>query len=115
MLKSFIKSACALAAATTLWAGAAQADNHSVFIMDGAYFPSVIYARKGDNVIFTNQSGAAHTVTSADGSWTSESIGVDGTFRLNLSGSTVLDFVGVGPEGEDMVGYVTFEPAPLSE
>lgn len=92
MLTSYRKGACALAAALSFAGGAAQADNIEVDIVDGTYFPSVIYASTGDNIIFYNESDATHTINGPEESWTSGPIPIDGTYRLNLTHNTPLTF-----------------------
>ncbi len=131
MLKSFSKGLSAAALATIFTASAAQADNHTVLIMDGGFFPAVTYTKPGDNVIFTNNSASALKLAGADSSWVSESISVDSTYTLNVTGSTSLDFVALdndaavtGDEGESdaeyinlddviMEGALSFNDAPL--
>ncbi|OAN80644.1 hypothetical protein A8B82_00960 [Sulfitobacter sp. EhC04] len=115
MLTSFCKGACAIAAASALWAGAAQADNQSVLIVEGSYFPSTIYAKPGDNVIFTNQSGVVQHISGPEDTWTSGPIGVDATYRLNLTHSTPLSFTN-GEDGEGLMeGAISYDPAPLND
>ncbi|QFT57388.1 hypothetical protein FIU94_01015 [Sulfitobacter sp. THAF37] len=115
MLDYFCKGAVAAAVATAFWAGAAQADNQSVLIMEGSFFPSTTYARPGDNLIFTNLSGQVQHLSGPEGSWTSGPIEVDGTYRLNLTHSTPLTF-GNGAEGEALVeGEISYDPAPLND
>ncbi|MCZ4254370.1 hypothetical protein PVW51_04795 [Sulfitobacter sp. PR48] len=115
MLTSFCKGACAIAAASTLWAGAAQADNQSVLIVEGSYFPSTIYAKPGDNVIFTNQSGQVQHLSGPEDTWTSGPIEVDATYRLNLTHATPLTFTN-GEDGEGLMeGEISYDPAPLND
>lgn len=112
MLNSFCKGACATAAILTLWAGVAHADNVEVLIVDGSYFPSIIYASHGDNIIFRNRSDASHTVSGPDGSWTSEVIPTEGFYRLNLTRNTPTTFSGSGGGLEEAVGEIIFSEAP---
>ncbi len=115
MLISFRKGACALAAAASLTAGAAHADNHVVLILEGGYFPSVTYAKPGDNVVFTNESGASHKIKGPEGTWESGSIGLNATFVLNLTANTPLSFSEAVSEGEGMAGEISFAEPPLAE
>lgn len=116
MLNYMSRGFCALALATTFSATAAQADNHTVLIMDGGFFPAVTYAKPGDNVIFTNNSETAVTLAASDSSWISEGVPVNATHVLNVSHSTYLDFVAVaevaavqGDEGEETVEYINLD------
>lgn len=133
MLKSFSKGLCAAALAATFTASAAHADNHTVLIMDGGFFPAVSYVKPGDNLIFTNNSAGALVLAGADSSWVSNSIGIDATYVLNVTGNTTMEFVAVdanaavaGDEGETdaeyislddviMEGALSFNEAPLEE
>ncbi len=92
MLISYRTGVCALAAALSFSAGAASADNVEVLINDGSYFPSVIYANKGDNIIFRNVSDAVHVINGPEESWTSGNIAPEATYRLNLTHATPLTF-----------------------
>ena len=124
MLATIRLGAGALAATAVLWAGAAQAQTHSVLIMDGSYFPSIIYAQSGDNVVFTNLSSDTHTVSGPEGTWTSGPIAIEGSFQLDLTEATPLAFGGTGrtdPDAEggsaeiEMAGEISYEPAPLQD
>lgn len=112
MLISFRKGVCAVAAALTFVAGAAKADNVVVLIVDGSYFPSVIYATAGDNIIFRNQSEGPHTVNGPEGSWTSGAIQYDATYRLNLTHNTPATFSGMGSDGSEAFGEIIFQDTP---
>lgn len=115
MLKSYRKGALALAAAMTFSAGAAQADNHVVLIVDGSYFPSVIFASAGDNIIFRNESGSTHVIQGADESWTSGNIGGSASYRLNLTRNTPATFSGTGGGYEEAFGEIIFEGGVSSD
>ena len=113
--------ACALA---TLLAGAVQAQTHTVLIMDGSYFPSIVYAQTGDTLVFTNLSSDAHTVSGPDDTWTSGPIAVDGSYQLDLTETTPLTFGGTGRTDADaeggsaeieMAGEISYDPAPLQD
>ncbi len=133
MLKSYSKGLCAAAIATIFAASAAQAEDHSVLIMDGGFFPAVTYAQPGDSVTFTNDSEVALVLAAVDSSWISESISVEGTFVLTVGETTPPEFVAVetdaavaGDEGETdeeyinlddviMEGALSFNAAPLED
>lgn len=115
MLRTFCKGACAVAAVTTLWTGAALADFHSVLIVEGSFFPSTIYVRPGDQVTFTNQSDETQVIFGAGDSWTSGPIESEASYRLDVDAATPLTFAN-GGEGEALVeGTISFEPALLND
>ncbi|MDF1728168.1 MAG: hypothetical protein P1U53_10520 [Sulfitobacter sp.] len=84
----------AIAASATLLclATAASATEHEVLIVDGAYFPPLVYAELGDTVTFINDSSDNHEVQASDESWTSGIIPMDGSFALAIEVDTVLTF-----------------------
>ncbi|WP_386625439.1 cupredoxin domain-containing protein [Sulfitobacter geojensis] len=112
MLNSSRKGVLAVAAALSFVAGAAQADNHVVLIVDGSYFPSVVYANPGDNIVFRNNSDASHTVNGPEGSWTSGEIGSEAMYRLNIKHDTPPTFTGLGTDGTQAEGEIIFAEAP---
>lgn len=131
MLISFRKGAFAFAAAATLIGSAAQAETHSVQIMDGGFFPPLIYVQPGDQIEFINSSEAVQVITGDAESWTSGEISVDGSYVLALDDTMPRNFVSVIIEGEadsgegdgdddigneealELFGEFTFEPAPI--
>lgn len=115
MLNSFRKGGLALATAAVCLASAAQADNHNILIVDGAYFPEILHVKADDNVYFRNNSADAHTIVSENGEWTTGELPVDSSFRVKVRDITELNFSGVGPDGEAITGYLTFELAPVDQ
>lgn len=49
------------------------------------YSPATITVKPGIRVIWTNKSGAAHTVTDVDGKWTSKGFEKGGTFSRRFT------------------------------
>jgi plastocyanin len=98
-------------------------DEHEVLIIDGAYFPPLIYADIGDKLIFVNSSSDVHTVQAPEEEWTSGPIPIDGSFTLVLAAETPLTFEASteteGSSAEDgdvileQIGEITFEPEPV--
>lgn len=115
MLNTFQKGVCAFAVATSFMATSALAENHTVLIMDGGYFPAIVYVGRGDNIIFTNNSEAEHTISGPDGAWVSEPIPLDATFVLNINNQLAPTYSGIGFDGEVMEGSFSYETAPLTE
>jgi plastocyanin len=114
MLNSIRKGTCVLAAATAFFATQAAAEELSVLIVDGAYFPEITYANTGDTILFTNESDVSHTVSGPAGTWKSGKIAVNGTYRLALAQNTPLTFSGVDSDGKTITGEITYEDAPLA-
>lgn len=120
MLISFRNRACAVAAVLMFVAPVAQAEVHSVHIVDGGYFPADVYVAAGDSIQFINQSEDAHTVSGPEESWTSGAIGADGTFTLVLEDDTPLEFGGTWSDEEneeefEIAGSFSYNPPPLEE
>ena len=113
MLTSFRKGSLALATAALCLATSAQAGNHVILIVDGAYFPEILQVETGDNVIFNNTSSTSHTVVSESGEWTTGELGTDQTFQIKMRDITELNFSGAGPDGEVMSGVLTLAAQPI--
>ena len=112
MLKYSRKGVFAVATALSFAAGAAQAEEHVVLIVDGSYFPSVVYANPGESIMFRNNSDASHTVNGPAESWTSGAIGSEATFILNIEEDTPPTFSGLGSDGTEAEGEIIFAEAP---
>ena len=115
MLKSFSKGLCAGALAMTFSASAAHADNHIVLIMDGGFFPAVIYAHPGDSITFTNSSEISQILQGPQQIWMSHSVPVDGSYTLDLDANTPMVFYSQASDGFTIEGTLSYEPAPLEE
>lgn len=113
MLKSMTKGACALAAALTFTGTAALAEIHIIEIVDGAYLPTISYVAPGDSLIFENESGGEHTVSGPEDSWTTGVIPAGGSYTHSIDAEMALTFSGSDSEGAEMIGELSFEPAPL--
>lgn len=112
MLNYSRKGVFAVAAAFSFLAGAAQAEDHVVLIVDGSYFPSVVYASPGESITFRNNSDASHTVNGAQDSWTSGVISTEAIFTLNIQQDTPPTFYGLGSDGTQAEGEIIFAEAP---
>ena len=119
MLTNIMKSAAACALAVSLSGQAAAAfETHEVLIVDGAYFPSLIYADHGDLLLFVNSSSDIHEVKAVDDTWTSGVVNIGDTFTLELVGSIQRQFTATaategvaGAEGDlllEQVGEVVW-------
>lgn len=115
MLKTYRKGAFALAAALSVLAGAAHAQNHTVLIVDGGYFPAVTYAAVGDVISFENASSDSHEISDPDQTWTSGIISVDSAFDLVIEEDTPLEFVGMGADGLEVNGSISFDAPPVAD
>lgn len=124
MLISLRKGACTLAAFACL-AAPVLAEEHEILIVEGAYFPPLIYAEVGDTLLFVNETSGVHIVQASDETWTSGPISVNGTFSLTLTNETQLYFNasvdtegdgdGEGDEALEQNGQVTFDPPNADE
>lgn len=112
MLNLFRSGALTLAAAFTLTGTAAQAESHEVLIVDGSYFPYVIFATEGDEIVFRNESGANHYIVGANDSWQSGAIPPNGTFQIELEEETPLTFSGTGGGFEQAYGEIVMAELP---
>lgn len=96
------------ATALAAFASPALSAEHEILIVDGAYFPPLIYVNYGDNVVFVNNASSAHEVKASDDSWTSGLIPLDGSFTLEIEADTYLayqataDTEGMGDEDGDI-------------
>jgi plastocyanin len=115
MQYSLRKGVVALAAAVISVAGAAQAEDHSVLIMDGGFFPAVIYAHPGDSITFTNSSEISQILQGPQQVWMSHSVPVDGSYTLDLDANTPMVFYSQASDGFTIEGTLSYEPAPLEE
>ncbi len=79
--------------------------------MDGSYFPSVVYANPGDNILFHNNSDASHTVNGPEESWTSGPISSEAMFSLKVEETTPPTFTGLGSDGTEAEGEIIFAEA----
>jgi plastocyanin len=131
MLNSCRTGLYALAAAACLVGGVASAQtttaastDHDVIIIDGAYFPALIYAQVGDRLIFENASNGVHIIEGPAESWTSGPIPIDGTFTLLLEETTPLvfsasadtegDSVNEGDVAIEQIGEIRYDAAPVN-
>jgi LPXTG-motif cell wall-anchored protein len=64
---------------------AAAATTHGVSMIGTTFSPKTLTVQAGDTVIWTNQSGLAHTVTADDGSFDSGSVQPGQTFSRTFS------------------------------
>src|SRR5262245_4649824 len=64
---------------------AGAATTHGVSMIGVAFSPKTLTVQPGDTVIWTNNSGIAHTVTADDGSFTSGSVSPGQTFSHTFS------------------------------
>lgn len=113
MIKS--KGAIALAAAIGMMTGAAQAANHTVMIVDGGYFPEIVYVAPGDNIVFENWSEAEHVVSGPVGSWASDPIAISGQFMLSVDETTPMTYSGLDIGGIEISGAISFDAPPLAD
>lgn len=131
MLYSFRKGTFAIAAAALFAGTAAQAETHSVLIVDGGFFPPIVYVQPGDEIEFVNNSEAVQIISGEGEAWTSGEINLDGAFVLEVNDEMPQSYVAVIVQGEadagegdgdddlgnegalELFGEFTFDPAPI--
>ncbi len=114
MLNSFRNGVCAFAAAASfLFATGAQAEEHVVLIVDGAYFPPLVYVSAGDSLVFLNHSAATAEVIGAEEAWTSGPIGVDASFTLPITEEMPATFSSPAVDDTTFEGAITFDAPPV--
>jgi plastocyanin len=69
------------------------ATSDAVTIKGFAFDPTPLDVKVGDTVTWTNQDGATHTVTAADGSFTSEDLDQGATFSHEFDAAGTVDYV----------------------
>jgi plastocyanin len=69
------------------------APSGSVTIKGFAFEPTPLDVKVGDTVTWTNQDGVTHTVTAADGSFTSEDLDQGATFSHEFAAAGTVDYV----------------------
>lgn len=107
-----------LATAATLCAPtSALAAEHTITILDFAYFPQVTYLATGDTVHFINASGLPHTVISANEDWEVGPIPTQGEASIVISEGMATTFFDKESADEDgnftVEGGLSLSSAPL--
>ncbi|AXI45427.1 hypothetical protein C1J03_04880 [Sulfitobacter sp. SK012] len=110
MLNTYRAGVAALAATLTFMAGSASAETHNVLILEYAYFPAVTYVQPGDTLIFTNDSGIAHTVVAKDASWTTGEISQGSEKAVVVESSMQSTFLNADEETEVAEGGEISDP-----
>lgn len=98
-----IRKGAATLVGLALLSGPALAVDHEIIIIDGAYFPPIVFAEHGDNLVFINESSGVHKIVAANGGWETGSIPVDGTYSLALEPGMDLSYMAT-PETEGQGG-----------
>ncbi len=112
MLEVFRKGTATLATALIFSAGIASAEDHSVIILDQAYFPAVIYVQPGDTVVFSNESGGEHTITAQNDAWTTGPIASGMAHQVLIETGMQSAFGGLAVDAVYMEGSLDFNPPP---
>ncbi|MEP6020885.1 MAG: hypothetical protein ABJ251_20605 [Paracoccaceae bacterium] len=106
------------AAAVMSWASVASAEEHTILVLQDAFFPEVTYVKAGDRVRFVNQQSGSTNIIAKDEDWEVGPLGADGENLLTVSGSMETVFYDAGQKSEDgsysLKGTLSFEPAPIN-
>jgi len=104
---------CALACALSFAAGTASAAEHQVFLVEGGFFPEVVFVQVGDTVVFTNTTNTSENVVAADASWATSEIPTEGAATVAITEDMVLAFAYDEGSEAPKLGNFSFDPAPL--
>ena len=101
------------AAAVMSWASVASAEEHTILVLQNAFFPDVIYVKAGDSVRFVNEQAGSPSIISKDEEWEIGPLGAEGSNLLPVSGGMETVFYVADETGVSSVsGALSFEPAP---
>lgn len=89
----------------------AFAEVHEITLVEGGFFPEIVYLSAGDKVNFTNQTDATAEIEAIDESWNTGSINVNASYLLDVDATTTLAFTFA--DDVEKAGSLTFAPAPL--
>jgi plastocyanin len=70
-------------------------EEHTVIILDTAYFPQKVVVDTGDTVRFVNKSGKAHIVYLADGNWATKAMVDDQELLVEIEQGMAGTFYGL--------------------
>ena len=107
-----------LAAAATICAPtSALAAEHTITILDFAYFPQITYLATGDTVHFINASGLPHTIIAADEDWEIGPIPMQGEASIVITEGMATTFFDKDSSDDDgnfaVEGGLSLSSAPL--
>ncbi len=110
------KLLCA-AAACALSFQAANAMEHTILIMEDAYFPDITHVDPGDIVHFHNTTGSSQNIISANEDWELGPIPANGQLSITIEEAQETTYYNAGSQGEDssytVSGYLSFDDAPI--
>ena len=106
------------AAAVMSWASVASAsEEHTILVLQDAFFPEITYVKAGDRVRFVNQQSDSISIIAKDEDWEVGPLGADGENVLTVSGSMETVFYDASQQNEEgeysLKGSLSFEPAPI--
>ena len=108
LIKTLSAAVAALAIAAPL-----AAETHEILMLEGGYFPDITYVASGDTVNFVNGSNVAQATSAVGGSWTTGTLSENQSFSMTVTqGTTITAFS--NPANAEMVGSLSFDPAPLN-
>ena len=104
--------------ATLFAAGTAAATEHTILILEDAYFPQVTYLDRGDTVRFVNASGLPHSIIAKNDNWEIGPIPEDGEMTLLVDDGVQKTFYSKDSEADDgtfgVEGRMSYSDAPLN-
>lgn len=104
--------------------GTVLSNDYEVLLVEGRFFPETTYLKPGDRIIFVNMTDSDASAAAADDSWSTGTLGVDGTYTLeitpeihttfNLASAASAATDATDAEGTPGIGYISFDPAPFN-
>lgn len=91
----------------------ASANDYSILVEEGAFYPEITYLAPGDTVTFTNNNTYSIEVIASDETWTTEALATSMDYVLPISAETALAF-GLVSDAE-IAGTFSFDLAPLGD
>lgn len=114
-----IRTALAGAAlAMALTSGAALAQEHTILVMQDAYFPDITHVDPGDIVMFVNTTETTQNIVALDEAWSVGPIPASGEMLLTITaGQETTYFNADSLNAEDATygvsGFLSFEDPPI--
>lgn len=95
------------------FAQVASANDYSILVEEGAFYPEITYLAPGDTVTFTNNNTYSIEVIASDETWTTGSLATSMDYVLSISAETALAFGLVS--NAEIAGTFSFDLAPLGD
>lgn len=105
------------AAACVLSIQAANAAEHTILVMQDAYFPDITHVDPGDVVHFVNTTATVQEIVAEGEDWEVGPIPSNGQMSMVIQEAIQTKYFNAGSAGEDggytVSGHLSFEDAPV--